>query len=95
GFVLLWGLPLVCSWLQEQGLANLLVSRHLLSLLPQARAALMQERRSDLWTAAFVLSWPAGLPDQEDETAAFSASREQSTALSDDPQDSLRFRTVG
>ena len=95
GFVLLWGLPLVCSWLQEQGLANLLVSRHLLSLLPQARAALMQERRGDLWTAAFVLHWPAGLPDQEAETAAFAASREQSTPLSDDPQDSLRFRTEG
>jgi hypothetical protein len=93
--VLLWGLPHVYEWLEEIGLCNAHQREQVLASVLALRGELMARRENALWNFSFVHHWPrpqhVSAADFEAEAQRFCQTREQSTPLSTQPEDSLFF----
>lgn len=94
-FTLLWGLPHVYDWLVESGLCKPALRGQVMNWIEKLRPILIEQRHNALWGYDFVHRWPC--PQGRDaaefqaEAQKFAQTLNQSTPLSDNPEDSRHF----
>jgi hypothetical protein len=94
-FTLIWGLPHVYDWLVEMSICKPALRGQVMNFLDKLRPQLIDRRENALWGYDFVHRWPRpeGIEpaDFELETKAFGLTLQQSTPLSENPEDSKFF----
>ncbi|MBT9547391.1 MAG: hypothetical protein IV090_18505 [Candidatus Sericytochromatia bacterium] len=94
-FTLLWGLPHVYDWLVECGLCKPALRGQVMNWVEKLRPILIEQRSNALWGYDFVHRWPCPLGREaaefQAEAQVFAQTLNQSSPLSDNPEDSRHF----